>query len=481
MSNIKQEMKKGLFWTALDKYSGQLIGIVISMALARLLTPYDYGVVATVSVLLGFLSIFTSIGIGPAIIQCKDLFQEDLNNIFTFSIILGLVVGGISFVSSWVIADFYGNPLFTPVIQILSVGLFFGTINMVPAALMSKNKRFKEMATRSLAFQVLFGVIGIISAFFGAGVYALVCPQIFASLCTFLYNNHFYPVRISYRFNIEPIKRIFSFSSFVFFSEFTNYFARNLDKLIIGKAISADALGYYEKSYRLMQMPLNNVSSVIYPVLQPIMTSLQNDMKEMATKYAKIVAIIASVAFPIAVILYFTGQEIMVVMFGKAWLPAVPTFKILALSIPTMLICNPNGAIFLSCNASKQMFYVTIINTCLTITGFTIAAVFGGTIEAIAWGWTGTGIFATFNSYFQLYVLVMHQPLTPVLKSLIKPIINACILIIVYILYDMLMPSSWFMIANLILKCILGLIIVLSFLKCTNQFDAIAFAKSKIK
>ena len=204
-------------------------------------------------------------------------------------------------------------------------------------------------------------------------------------------------------------------------------------------------------------------------------------MKEMATKYAKIVAIIASVSFPIAVILYFTGQEIIIVMFGKAWLPAVPTFKILALSIPTMLICNPNGAIFLSCNASKQMFYVTIINTCLTVTGFTVAAILGGTIESIAWGWTGTGIFAAFNSYFQLYVLVMHQPLAPVLKSLIKPVINACLLIVVYMLYDMLMPSSWFMIAHLILKCILGLIIVLSFLKCTNQFDAIVFVKSKIK
>ncbi|QIU96292.1 lipopolysaccharide biosynthesis protein [Bacteroides faecium] len=481
MSNIRQEMKKGLFWTALDKYSGQIIGIVISMILARLLTPYDYGVVATASVLLGFLSIFTSAGIGPAIIQRNDLSQDDLNNIFTFSIILGLVIGSVSFGSSWVIADFYGTPLLTPVIQILSVGLFFGTINMVPAALMSKNKRFKEMATRSLAFQVLFGVIGIISAFLGAGVYALVCPQIFASLCTFLYNNHFYPVRISSRFHVEPIKRIISFSSFVFLSEFTNYFARNLDKLIIGKTISANALGYYEKSYRLMQMPLNNVSSVIYPVLQPIMTSLQNDMKEMSTKYAKIVSIIASVGFPIAVILYFTGQEIMVVMFGEVWLPAVPTFKILALSIPTMLICNPNGAIFLSCNASKQMFYVTIINTCLTVIGFIVAAVFGGTIEAIAWGWTGSGILATFNSYFQLYVLVMHQSLIPVLKSLIKPVINACILIVVYMLYDILMPSSWFMIAHLILKCVLGLMIVLSFLRCTNQFDVIAFAKSRIK
>lgn len=480
MADIKQEMKRGVFWTALDKYSGQIIGIIISMVLARLLTPYDYGVVATASVLLGFLTIFTSIGIGPAIIQRKDLTQKDLDNIFTFSILLGLVVGSVSFASSWLIADFYGNALLKPIIQILSVGLFLGSINMVPSALMSKNKRFKEMATRSLAFQIIFGIIGVISAFYGAGVYALVCPSIVASICTFLYNNHFYPVHISWQFSLDPIKRIFSYSSFVFLSESTNYFARNLDKLIIGKAISADALGYYEKSYRLMQMPLNNISAIVYPVLQPIMSGFQNDMEEMGKKYAKIVSIIAMLSFPIAVILFFSAQEIIEVMFGASWLAAVPPFRILSLSIPLMLICNPNGAIFLSCNASRQMFYVTIINTLLTVIGFTIAAIYGGTIEAIAWGWTSVSLLGTLNSYYQLYVLVMHQSLLPVLRSLIKPFISACVLIVVYLLYDFFIQVTILPLISLIIKLSLGGIFLISFLKITGQFDVIAFIKEKI-
>lgn len=142
MGEFRQNLKRGLFWTALDKYSGQIIGIGISMVLARLLTPYDYGVVATASVIINFLSIFTSIGIGPAVIQKKDLSDEDINHIFTFTVIVGLICGGICFGSSWPVADYYKNPIIVPVLQILAIGVFLGAINMVPSALMSKHLRF---------------------------------------------------------------------------------------------------------------------------------------------------------------------------------------------------------------------------------------------------------------------------------------------------------------------------------------------------
>ena len=295
MFEFKAQMKKGLFWTAIDKYSGQVVAIVISMILARLLTPYDFGVVATASVLLGFLSILSSIGIGPAIIQRKDLTQDELDQIFTFTVWIGLFIGIVAFASSWYIADFYDNQQLRPIVQILSIGLFLGPLNMVPSSLMSKNLRFKEAATRSLGFQVIFGLLGIIAAFWGAGVYALIMPQIISSFCTFLYNNHFYPVHFKYRLSLHPIKKIFSFSVYVFLFEVFNYFSRNLDKLIIGKFLSAEALGYYEKSYRMMQMPLNNVTAVIYPVMQPLMSNFQDDLKEMVKKFNKIVSILATI------------------------------------------------------------------------------------------------------------------------------------------------------------------------------------------
>ena len=346
MSEFRQNLKHGLLWTALDKYSGQIIAIGISMVLARLLTPYDYGVVATASVIINFLSIFTSIGIGPAVIQKKDLSNEDINHIFTFTVIVGLVCGCICFGSSWLVAEYYKNPIIVPVLQILAIGVVLSAINMVPAALMSKHLRFKEMATRSLAFQIFFGLLGIVAAFYGAGVYALIVPPIFASIGTFLYNNHFYPVKFRLHFSLTPIKKIFSFSSYLFLFELFTYFSRNIDKVIIGRYISENALGYYEKSYRLMQLPLQNITAVIYPVLQPVLSNLQDNPKEIGDKFARIISMISLVGFPLSVILFFCAPEIITVMFGSQWTPAIPAFKILAISVPFILILYPTGPVF---------------------------------------------------------------------------------------------------------------------------------------
>lgn len=470
MSEFRQNLKRGLFWTALDKYSGQIIGIGISMVLARLLTPYDYGVVATASVIINFLSIFTSIGIGPAVIQKKDLSEEDINHIFTFTVIVGLIFGGICFGCSWLVADYYNNPILVPVLQILAIGVFLGAINMVPAALMSKHLRFKEMATRSLAFQVFFGLLGIGAAFFGAGVYALIVPPILSSLGTFLYNSQFYPVKVRLRFSLAPIRKIFSFSSYLFLFELFNYFSRNIDKIIIGRYISENALGYYEKSYRLMQLPLQNISAVIYPVLQPVLSDFQDNPKEIGQKFTRIISMISLVGFPLSVILYFCAPEIITVMFGSQWTPAIPAFKILAISVPFILINNPTGPVFLACNSSKRLFYTGVVNTCITISGFIIAAYIDRTIEMIAWGWTITSIINVFNSYSQLYGRVIRTSIIDVFRHFLHPLICAALLVAAYVGYEYI-PISLPAFIDLCLKGLLGLIVGLTFYSLNRDIN----------
>ena len=449
------------------------------MVLARLLTPYEFGVASTATVLLAFLTILTDVGFGPAVIQRTDLNQDDLDNIFSFTALLGLILGLISFGSSWIIASFYGNELLRPVVQILSVGLFLSSLNIVPAALMRKNLRFKEMATRSVAFSVFFGIVGVVSAFLGAGVYALVFPQVLSSLCTFFYNNHFYPVKLRKHLSFEPIKRIFSYSIYVFLTNFGNYLGRNLDKLIIGKSISQDALGYYDKSYRLMQLPMSYISSVFAPVLQPIFASLQDNKKEIGNKYAKVVSFIASLAFPAAVVLYYAAEDIIVVMFGEAWIPSVPVFKILALSIPITLMCSPNGAVYMACNATKEMFWLSIIGLPFFFAVYAYAAILGKSIEAFGWAWVFNELFGFCVSYYVLYYRVMHSTLWPVFKGLIWPFLGGVALIILYNIFNAFFPIGNHLV-QMVLKLGIGGLFVLLFLKITGQFDVFSFIRIKV-
>ena len=233
MPSIKQEMLHGVFWSAIEKYSGIVVSLIVSAVLARLISPEDFGTVAIVTVIINFFSIFATMGIFPAIIQRNDLTQKDLDSIFTYSILGGLCLSSLLFCLSWKIADFYNDGSLVFISQILSVNIFFASLNLVPNALMAKNKRFRQIAQRTLSLQVFSGIISIIAAHSGFGIYSLLISPIVTSIGMFLFNIHYYPCHVDFTFDLSPLKKIFSYSSYQFLFEFINYFSRNADKLII--------------------------------------------------------------------------------------------------------------------------------------------------------------------------------------------------------------------------------------------------------
>ena len=243
MSSTKSKMLKGMFWITIDKYSGLALSIFISMVLARLLTPDEFGLVTLASVLLTFIGLLSNMGLGPAIIQAQNLTQKDINSIFTFSVIVGLVLSCVYFFLSWPIAGFYNNDQLVPVCQLLAINFFLGVLNNVPGSLMTKNQRFKEMAIFSLSMNIITGPIAIFAAYKGLGVYSLMIAPFLNSLILFFFYRRFYPCNIDFHMSMAPIKRMASFSLYQLAFELVNYFFRNADKLIIGRWMSIRDLG----------------------------------------------------------------------------------------------------------------------------------------------------------------------------------------------------------------------------------------------
>lgn len=168
------------------------------------------------------------------------------------------------------------------------------------------------------------------------------------------------------------------------------------------------ALGYYDKSYRLMMLPLQNVTSVINPVIQPVLSSLQDDKSELAKKYNKIIQCIAAISFPLAVFLFFAAYEIINIVYGDNWNPAVPVFKILTISLPLQMILSSSGAIFQTANSTDLMFFTGIRNTFVTLSGFLIAICVFNTIEAVAWSWDislAINFILTYHTMYRKYFI----------------------------------------------------------------------------
>lgn len=430
MPSIKSEITKGVFWIAFAKYSGIFISLGITAILARNISPSAFGTMAIATVIMAFLDIFTDMGIGPAIIQFKNLDKRQINSLFMFGGGIGLFLSiGLFFVSK-PLAVYYDDPVLINIIQLLCICLLFNALNIVPNGLMLKAKRFRTISMRTLGFQLFSGTIAVLGALHGWGIYALVVTPIITSIGVFCVNFYNYPQQFIFKIDMEVIKRIWSYSSFQFLFSFTNYFSRNLDKLIIGKYFSMSDLGYYEKSYRLMQLPLQNITFVISPVLHPILSTLQDNKYELGAKNQKLLTILSQISFPIGIILYFCAPEIITIVFGNNWQPSIPVFEILALSLPLQILLSTSGSLYQAAGRTNHLFYTGICNTAVTVIGFLIAAKYFRTLESMAWAWDITLTINFFTSYIVMNRYTLGFPMRKFFVSFIPQIINSLITVI---------------------------------------------------
>ena len=480
MPSVKKELSKGVFWIAVAKYSGIVIQLLITAILARKITPTAFGTVAIASVVLYFLDILSDIGIGPAVVQYKQLTKSHLNSLFTLTTYIGVLLTAMLYLLSSYISVFYDDVTLERVCQLMSIVIFFHSLNVVPYSLLRKEQRFRAIAFRSLFFRILSGCIAVWGAFHGWGVYALLVSPILTAIGFFCLCYIDYPLQFVLRMDKEAVKMVASFSFFQFAFSFCNYFSRNLDKLIIGKYFSMTQLGYYDKSYHLMMLPIQNVSYVIEPVLHPVLSTLQNDKRELKAKNQKLAVLISNISFPIGLMLYFCGAELIRIVYGGQWDAAVPVFRILALSLPLQMILSTNVPLFQAAGKTNHLFMSGILNTCCTVIGFFIAAYWGNSIEAVAWSWDITLTINFINTYLILHIFTLTESFTSFFKSLFPQCANSIVVFIV-VTYLIQLFHCDNIIVNLIIKSIEVLGLTLLMARFLHQYQIKDLVKGIIK
>lgn len=438
----------GIFYTGITKYFSIIISIIIGSILARLLTPAEFGVVALITVFISFFNILSDVGISPAIIQSKELTKDDMQSIFILSILLGLILALTLFFSATTIALFYKNDELIPLTKLLSLTVFFSGLRIVPNALLLKKLKFKEVGVISIIVQMLSGILAINFAYEGFGYYALVYKSIFDGFFTFIFLYSMSPVKFKFEINKNSINKILHFSSFQFFFNFINYFSRNTDNLLIGKFISPVALGYYDKSYQLMMMPIQNLTHVITPVLHPVLSEFQNDKKRIFNSYIKVVKILATIGFPLSVFLYFSAYEIICILYGSQWEQSIPIFKILALTVGIQMILSSSGSIFQAVNRTDLLFYSGLISAFFMVSGICYGIFFHQSLEIV-----GYGLFTAFAfNFFQGFYILIHIALKNSLRVFLKvfnfPLFISLVIAIFLKIYELYQAESFILSAT---------------------------------
>lgn len=331
MSNIKQKTINGMAWSVSERISLQVIQLFISIILARLLSPSEFGLV-------GMLAIFTSIaqsildsGFGSALIQKKDATITDSSSIFFFNLIIGLILASIFFFSAPVIANFYEQPILASITRALSLTLIINAFSLVQLSLMRKRMDFKTILLRVLIPVVFSGICAIISAILGFGVWSLVIQALAFSIsqaASLWILNKWRPAR---QFSFNSIRTMFSFGSKLLIAGIVETVFKNLYQTLIGKFYSSSDVGYYSRASTMETAATVSTSMALGQVIFPAFSPFQDDNDKLRQVHAKTITMSMFLHIPLMLGLIAIAEPLFLFLLTDKWANSIPYFQLLCL------------------------------------------------------------------------------------------------------------------------------------------------------
>lgn len=383
------------------------------------------------------------------------------------------------FLVSPLIAGYYGNNELTNICRCLSLIILFTCINIVPLNLQYKSKNFKKVGIVTLLVQIFAGFCAVSYALAGGGAYSLVLSSVISTATLAIIYIYLSRLTPTFRIKKNAIDKILSFSLYQAMFNIINYLTRNLDKLLIGRYIGLGQLGYYEKSYRLMMMPLQNITFVITPVLLPVFVSLHDNISEMMTKYNKLLEILSYIAFPLTVLMFFCAEEIILLFFGNQWVDAVEPFRILSVTIAFQMLISSTGSIYQAADRTRELFITGCWGAFFMITAFVLTIFVWGTINAVCIGYVFAQIANSIQTFSFLYN-TLDSPLKAMLRHLKIPVIIAVILAAVLFGISFLTGDTSLFLSLCIKVCVWAIILIL-LLHFISPINLVSLKKAGIK
>lgn len=376
-TELRQKVINGSFWTIVANISSQLITFSVTIVLARLLTPGDFGVVAISAVFTGIVTLFQDLGMGAAIIQKRDIDDKYLSTSFFVSIFAGIILALLLLALAPSVASFYKEPVLKPILFISAIGFILSPLTSIHTSILTKRLEFKKLAAINTATQALAGTFSVILALNGYGVWSLVLGKILSQpvLVPFVWIIVKWRPRIF--FSKQCFLDLFGFSSSLLGFNMINFLSRNLDNLIIGKYLGSQALGYYSVAYNLMLKPLQLISWSIGKVLFPVFSSIQDDMERTRAVYLKIVRSISLITFPMMTGLIMVSGEFILTVYGERWRPAILPLKLLCIVGALQSIGTTGGVIFNSQGRPDITLKIGIVSSIAIIIAFVIGIQWG--------------------------------------------------------------------------------------------------------
>lgn len=341
-SELKKQVIRGSFWSLLERFSSQFIVFVVSMVLARILTPADYGTVALLSLFIVFASVLIDGGLGLALIQKKEVTELDFNSVFYCSLFFSVFLYLILFFSAPIIADFYKIPILVEILRVQAIILLFASVNTVQNAEIARNLAFNLSFKVSLISTITSAVVGIGMALNGYGVWALVWSQVLSNFVGTCSRWFIVKWRPKLMFSVEALKPLFGFGWKMLIVNLLDTFYKNFYGVLIGKIYKKEDLAFVNKGQNQPQLLMNSIEGTLASVALPTLSKFQDDNSKMVETMRKMIVCSTFLVFPLMTILCCTAYGQIRIMYGEQWLDCVPYVQLACFQMALYPLHNMN-------------------------------------------------------------------------------------------------------------------------------------------
>lgn len=383
MEITRRKVVTNVLWGFGEKICAQLVSFIVSIIIARILLPKDYGTIALVLIFLDILQIFVDSGLGNALIQKKDADDLDFSTVFIFNLVFCIVLYICIFYLSPLISKFYNNIELTKIVRILSISILISGIKNIQYSYVSKKFLFKKFFFATIIGTIIAAIVGIVMAYRGYGVWALVAQQLTNNAIDTIILWFTVKWRPKFLFSITRLKNLYSYGWKIFLTALINCIYNKLREMLIGKLYSSEDLAFYNRGYSLSYLIVSNVDGSISNVMLPAMADVQDDLERIRKIMVKLLEVTTYILVPCLIGVAAIAPNLIKVLLTDKWINCVPFLQVFCISFIFYPIYTANLSAFKAVGKSDVYLKMEIVKKIIGFNILMLSVRFGPFIMAI--------------------------------------------------------------------------------------------------
>lgn len=361
MKALKRNILKGAFWVGVERFGQQGIQFIVSIILARLLEPSEFGLIAMIAVFTGVATRISFGGFGGALVQRSNVTETDINTVFWFNLCTGVLLTVIVFFCAPLIASFYDQPRLTAITRWSSLSILGSSLELTHSIILNKELLYKKRSIFTIAGILISGTVSVSMAFGGFGVWALVAQMLTMHVVLIVLYWSTARWKVQFVFDWTAFREMFHFGHNLMLSVVARAFFENIHSVLIGKFYSATDVGFFQRGKRFSDLLSKTPAMMLSQLSFPMMSRVQNNRAEMLYVFRNIYQLGMMLILPALIGTAVVAKNLIVVLVGEKWLPSVPYLQILCITGIFYVVLRLNSDVFKALGKGREFLHCEMI------------------------------------------------------------------------------------------------------------------------